>query len=139
MCRAIHPHQGFLMKLMISSTNSSKARGDEPVFPVQACEETLGCELCTTKVQCYRGFYRGRVSCKRLQVQASYPGADLLLQNESKVRYYPACISEDCLLPCAFFHHHTGRIQYRVFDGEMPRCDCIASADTLVTLRPMAA
>jgi len=117
----------------------ARAANKKPVLATQDCELTIRHGVCEAKLVCYLACYRGRVACKRLQGQGSYPGTDLLLQIESKMRYYPACIPEDCLLPCWFVQHHNGRIDCSVQDGQMPRCDGPASMDTLVSLRRMAA
>lgn len=90
---------------------------------------------CASKLLCYRACYGGRAACKRLQIEGSYPSADLLLQIESNMRYYPACIPEDCLIPCGFVHYYNKRIQRGVDDGQMPRCDCPAVMGALVILR----
>jgi hypothetical protein len=95
--------------------------------------------VCGANLLSYRACYGRRIACKRLQVQGSYPDAELLLQIESKMRYYPACFTEHCLLCCGSHQDDIGRIQCGVHAGQMPRCDCATAADTLVGLRRMAA
>jgi hypothetical protein len=117
----------------------AKAVNKKPALAAQDRESTIRHGVCGVKLQCYRAWSGGRISCKRLQVQGSHPGRGLLLQIESNMRYYPACFPEDCLSCCGSIQHHIGRIQCGAHAGRTPRCDCPAAMDTLVSLRRTAA
>ena len=106
---------------------------------VQTCGRSIQHGAGAVKLLGYRVCCGGSASCKRLQDSSSYPSAELLLQIESKMRYYPACISEDCLFTCPFVGLRHGQFQCSVHDGQMPPCDCHGSMDALRSLRRLAA
>jgi len=143
---AVDAHRPFVASNANDGVNAGADRISEataaikkPVLKVRVCQQAIRHGVCAAKLPCYRTSYKGRVPCKRLQVEGSYASADLLLQVESKMRYYPACIPEDCIFPRWFVEHRDGRIQCSVRDGQMQRCDCAASMDALLSLRRMAA
>jgi len=119
--------------------SQAKAANKKPALEAYDFGQTIQQGVCAAKLPCYRTCCGGSESCNRLQIQSSYSSAELLLQIESKMRYYPACIPGGCLFTCRFFEHQDGRIQCSVHDGQVAQCDCPAAMDTLLSLRGLAA